>query len=98
MLASAGLYSKQLSEQWTRASSSERFKYLNADSLYSSSPPVNLRKEEWVSVFDGEVIGYLCAFVDGSTRSVADISVINFVEDRRFSLDFLTFLKRLRSR
>lgn len=100
MLVDAKQYQDPLSKLWVLHACSQEFRNWNADPYYNplagTSP--NIRKEEWVSLVDGCVIGYLCCFVDRTTRSVADISIINFVDDRRFAPDFLTFLKRLRAR
>jgi len=91
----------QLTNQWSKYVTHPDFKLWNVDinySPYSGIRDADYRKDEFVSMVDGRVVGYLCAIIDKSTRSVADISAANFEKHPEFNVDFLRFLKNLRHR
>ncbi len=84
-----------------RHSTDPAYIYWNVDIVYNPLAEIkntDFRKDEWVSVVDGKVVGYLCALVDKSTRSVADISVASFKKDKQYGYDFIAFIKYIRRR
>ncbi len=101
MLVLATEHQAELNRLWAQYVSHPDFLLWNVDLTYNPQAEIrnsDFRKDEWVSVVDGRVVGYLCALIDKSTRSVADISAANFEKHPRFSIDFLLFLKNLRRR
>lgn len=101
MLVPASERVAELSSLWGQFSMHPDFIYWNVDKNYNPSAEIkntDLRKDEWVSVFDGEVVGYFCAIIDKTTRSVADVSIANFKKDPRYGKDFIAFIKYIRRR
>ncbi len=99
MLVSASEYVLELSKLWHQYASHPDYVYWNVDFYYNPQAEIknlNYRKDEWVSVADGKIIGYFCALIDKSTRSVADISVASFTKHRTYGYDFISFIKHIR--
>ena len=64
---------------------SEKFKYWNADLFYDN---IEITEDTWnkhqfVSVYDGQVIGYIEYDIARNTRHVRNISILNFSCDPR---------------
>lgn len=101
MLVPASEYKEALAKLWVQYSSHPDYRYWNVDFYYNPLSEIkntDLRKDEWVSVADGRIIGYFCALIDKSTRSVADISVASFEKHPRYGYDFVAFIKFIRRR
>jgi hypothetical protein len=99
MLVPALQHTETLSKLWTQHVTHPHYIYWNVDLNYNPLAEIrntDYRKDEWVSVVDGRVIGYLCALIDKSTRSVADISVASFEKHPQYGYDFVAFIKYIR--
>ncbi len=101
MLVSASEYKQELSKLWTKYSTHPDYLYWNVDLNYNPLAEIrntDFRKDEWVSIIDGKIIGYFCALIDKSTRSVADISIANFERHPKYGYDWIAFIKYIRRR
>lgn len=101
MLCAAESYRDKLAVEWQRYSTHPNYLYWNAEINYNPNAEIrntDYRKDEWVSIIDGKIIGYFCALIDKTTRSVADISVANFTDNPRYGYDFIAFMKYMRRR
>ncbi len=99
MLVPASEHKETLSNIWIKFATHPDYIYWNVDLTYNPHAEIkntDYRKDEWVSVVDGQVIGYLCALIDKSTRSVADISVASFIKHPQYGYDFVAFIKYIR--
>lgn len=99
MLVPASEHKDALSKLWTEYAIHPDYLYWNVDLYYNPNAEIkniNYRKDEWVSIADGKIIGYFCALIDKSTRSVADISVASFIKHPRYGYDFVSFIKHIR--
>ena len=98
MLAPASQYQTQLSKLWAEKATDPDYLYWHVDIHYNPLADIrntNYRKDEWVSVVDGEVVGYFCVLVDKNTRSANDMSIASFKKSKQYGYDFVTFIKTL---
>lgn len=101
MLTPAFKHEKELAKLWAEKVIDPHYRFWDEDMSYHPLSGIlnsNYRKDEWVSVEDGKVVGYFCALVDKGTRNVEDISVASFTPSKQFGYDFIRFIRYMARR
>lgn len=89
MLDIAQLHTDVLKEKFHETWFDDKYKYFHADTFYSE---IEIDKDTWnkhqfVSLYDGYVIGYIGYGINRRTNNVDGLAAINFSNHKTFGID-----------
>lgn len=97
MLRYAYAYKDQLSKLYVSAMSNPKYKFLCCNGCVCFTMDIKNDTLQYVSVnSNGDVIGYMEAYIDNKINSISSLYVLNFYDkSMTFSKDFYAFLDTL---
>jgi hypothetical protein len=96
MLVLAHRYREQLNEKLQEIAFDDHFKFLNPNDrayFFEKLDEDSENRLQFVSVHNGEIIGYLTASINRQINAVSSLSAVNFTgrPNKEFSFDFARF-------